>query len=106
MTTVTFVTFNGVRHTVDAKNDRPLMQAAVQNAVPGIDADCGGECMCATCHVIVEQPWFDKTGGPGPGESVMLAPTPGRTPTSRLSCQIKVTDALNGLVVHLPEFQM
>lgn len=106
MTTVTFVAFTGARHTVEAKNERPLMQAAVQNGVPGIDADCGGECMCATCHVIVEPSWFGKTGGPSPEESVMLAPTPGRTPTSRLSCQIKVTDALNGLVVHVPEFQM
>lgn len=106
MTRIVFVEHDGTEHVVQAKNDRPLMHAAVQNAVPGIDADCGGECMCATCHVILEEEGYALVGDPGPDELVMLNPTPGRTPTSRLSCQIKVNDQLEGLVVHLPEFQM
>jgi 2Fe-2S ferredoxin len=106
MTTVTFVETNGTRHEVQARNGRSLMQAAVQNAVPGIDADCGGKCLCATCHVILTPEWYERLGGPSPEEAEMLAPTPEHTPTSRLSCQIQVTDALDGLVVRLPEFQM
>jgi 2Fe-2S ferredoxin len=106
MTTVTFVEVDGTRHEVQARNDRSLMQAAVQNAVPGIDADCGGKCLCATCHVILPDDWYARLGGPNPEEKVMLDPTPERAPTSRLSCQIRVTDALEGLVVQLPAFQM
>lgn len=106
MTKITFVESNGSEHTVDARNDRSLMQAAVQNGVPGIDADCGGQCMCATCHVILDAAWYAKLGAPGDDEEEMLAPTPDRTPTSRLSCQIQVTDQLDGIVVNLPEFQM
>ncbi|HCO43898.1 MAG TPA: 2Fe-2S ferredoxin [Gammaproteobacteria bacterium] len=106
MTTVIFVEADGTRHEVPARNGRSLMQAAVQNAVPGIDADCGGQCLCATCHVILDEAWYARLGDPNPDEQEMLAPTPERTPTSRLSCQIQVTDALDGLVVQLPAFQM
>lgn len=106
MTTVTFVEADGTRHEVQARNGRSLMQAAVQNAVSGIDADCGGNCLCATCHVILDEVWYDRLGGPNPDEEEMLDPTPERTPTSRLSCQIQVTEALDGLVVQLPAFQM
>ncbi len=106
MTKVTFVESNGTRHEVEARDGRPLMHAAVQNGVPGIDADCGGQCMCATCHVIFDDGWFSKVGPPNPDEEEMLAPTPERTPTSRLSCQVTVTEDLEGMVVQLPEFQM
>ncbi len=106
MATVTFIEADGTRHEVQARNGRSLMQAAVQNAVPGIDADCGGKCLCATCHVILSADWYGRLGGPGPDEAEMLNPTPERTPTSRLSCQIEVSDALEGLVVQLPAFQM
>ena len=106
MTKVTFVETDGTTHEVEARNDRSLMQAAIQNGVPGIDADCGGQCMCATCHVILNDEWYAKLGGPHEEEKEMLDPTPERSPTSRLSCQIQVTDALEGIVVQLPQFQM
>ncbi|HAC32997.1 MAG TPA: 2Fe-2S ferredoxin [Gammaproteobacteria bacterium] len=106
MTKVVFVTADGNEHEVDARNDRSLMQAAVQNAVPGIDADCGGQCLCATCHVILPDSWYTKLGAPSDDEEEMLAPTPERTATSRLSCQIQISDELEGLRVQLPEFQM
>ena len=106
MTKVTFVEANGTEHDVDARNNRSLMQAAVQNGVPGIDADCGGQCLCATCHVILDEQWYSKLGTPDVDEEQMLAPTPERSPTSRLSCQIQVTDELEGIKVILPEFQM
>ena len=106
MPKITFKEANGSEHQVDARNDRSLMQAAVQNGVPGIDADCGGQCMCATCHVILDAAWYAKLGAPDDNEEEMLAPTPERTPTSRLSCQIQVTDALDGLKITLPAFQM
>ena len=106
MTKVPFVESDGPRHEVEARNGRPLMHAAVQNGVPGIDADCGGQCMCATCHVILDHDWYGRIGPPNTEEEEMLAPTPERTPTSRLSCQITVSDDLEGIVVQLPEFQM
>jgi 2Fe-2S ferredoxin len=106
MTKITFVEASGTEHEVDARNERSLMQAAAQNGVPGIDADCGGQCLCATCHVIFDQQTYERLGPPGPDEEQMLAPTPERTPTSRLSCQIEVSEQLDGLRVTLPEFQM
>ena len=106
MTKVTFVEANGTEHEVDARNERSLMQAAVQNGLPGIDADCGGQCLCATCHVILDDDWYARLGAPSDDEEEMLAPTPERTATSRLSCQIQVTDKLEGIRIQLPEFQM
>ena len=106
MTKVIFIEANGTRHEVDARNDRSLMQAAVQNGVPGIDADCGGQCMCATCHVFLADEWTTKLGAIAPDEEEMLAPTPDRNANSRLSCQIQVTDALEGIEITLPAFQM
>lgn len=105
MTKVTFVEFDGTRHDVNADNDMPLMRAAVDNGVPGIDADCGGECSCATCHVVVPDAWIEQVGRPEGMEESMLDLNPERQPNSRLSCQITVTPALEGLVVELPEFQ-
>lgn len=81
------------------------MQAAVINGVPGIDADCGGACSCATCHVYVNEDWLETVGGVNPTEDAMLSLSPDRQPNSRLSCQIPVTEELDGLVVTTPEFQ-
>lgn len=106
MAKITFITHDGIEHAVDAENGISVMNAAIDNLVPGIDADCGGECSCATCHVVVEAPWMDKVGQPGDREESMLDLNPERETTSRLSCQIPVTDELDGLRVNVPEFQM
>lgn len=106
MIRVVFVEHDGNEHAVEAEDGASLMQAAMNNLVPGIDADCGGECSCATCHVIVTDEWFDKVGGASEAESAMLQLTPERTSTSRLACQIRISGRLDGLVVRLPEFQM
>jgi 2Fe-2S ferredoxin len=103
---ITFIEHNGTPHTVDAATGLSLMRAAIDNLVPGIDADCGGECSCATCHVYVDEGWMPKVGQPGDREESMLDLNPERASNSRLSCQISVTDALDGLVVRVPEFQM
>ena len=105
MPKITFISHNGKENVVDATEGLSLMSAAIDNGVPGIDADCGGECSCSTCHVMVADSWYAKTGGPNTNEEAMLDLNPERTPTSRLSCQIKVTNALDGLVVNVPEFQ-
>ena len=82
------------------------MNAALDNLVPGIDADCGGECSCATCHVMVKEEWMATVGQPSETEESMLDLNPERQSNSRLSCQIPVRDELDGLVVRVPEFQM
>jgi 2Fe-2S ferredoxin len=81
------------------------MEGAVKNNVPGIDADCGGACACATCHVYVDDAWLSKTGTKSAMEESMLDFAEGVEPNSRLACQIKVTDAFDGLVVRMPESQ-
>ena len=81
------------------------MQAAKSVSVPGIDADCGGACSCATCHVYVDSVWIDRVGSIGQTEESMLGFTPDRQPNSRLSCQIQLNEQLDGLVVTTPEFQ-
>lgn len=106
MPKVTFVEHDGTEHAVDAQVGQSLMNAAIDNLVPGIDADCGGECSCATCHVMVREEFMAKVGQPDEREEAMLDLNPERQPTSRLSCQIPVTDDLEGLVVDVPEFQM
>ncbi len=106
MPKITYVEFNGARHELDVPLDHSVMQGAVENGVPGIDADCGGECSCATCHVIVAKAWMDAVGQPAPDEEAMLDLNPEREANSRLSCQIPVTQALDGLEVRIPEFQM
>ncbi len=105
MTKITFVEHNGKEHTVDVENDMTLMEAAVKNMVPGIDADCGGACACATCHVYVEPDWVEKTGDREETEEDMLDFAFDVQENSRLSCQIKISEALDGLVVKLPEKQ-
>jgi ferredoxin, 2Fe-2S len=106
MAKITFITHDGAEHKVDADNGISVMNAAIDNLVPGIDADCGGECSCATCHVVVDDAWMEVVGQPGEREESMLDLNPEREPTSRLSCQIPVRDELDGLVVKVPEFQM
>ena len=105
MPKITYIEHDGTTHEVDAATGTTVMNAALDNLVPGIDADCGGECSCATCHVMVQGEWMDVVGKPGETEESMLDLNPERQENSRLSCQIEVTDALDGLVVQLPEFQ-
>ncbi len=105
MPQITFIEHDGTEHTINPNAGNSLMRVAVDNLVPGIDADCGGECSCATCHVILTEEWFDKLGEPSENEEAMLSLNPEKHSTSRLSCQIKVTDELDGIRVQLPEFQ-
>ncbi|MEM8987247.1 MAG: 2Fe-2S iron-sulfur cluster-binding protein [Pseudomonadota bacterium] len=105
MAKITYIEHSGEEHTVEADAGLSVMEAAVKNLVPGIDADCGGACACATCHVYVEADWFEKTGGASAMEESMLDFAQERQETSRLSCQIKISDELDGLIVRLPEFQ-
>jgi 2Fe-2S ferredoxin len=102
---ITYVEFDGREHEVDVRPGLSVMEGAVKNNVPGIDADCGGACACATCHVYVDEAWADKTGTASAMEESMLDFADEVQPTSRLSCQIKVTDALDGLVVRMPQNQ-
>ena len=103
---VTFTEHDGTAHEVSIADGKSLMRHAVDNMVPGIDADCGGDAACGTCHVIVDSTWFVKTGSKNEDEEQMLDMTPEAATTSRLSCQINVTEDLDGLTVALPEFQM
>ncbi len=102
---VTYIEHDGREHTVEVEDGTSVMRGAVDNGVPGIDADCGGMCACATCHVHVAPDWFARTGGPGAQEDELLELAPERDETSRLSCQIAMTPALDGLVVRLPVSQ-
>ena len=105
MPKITFIQFDGTETSIDAEIGSTVMNTALDNLVPGIDADCGGECSCATCHVLVDEGWMEKVGQPNDTEESMLDLNPDRAANSRLSCQIKVSDDLDGLVVNLPEFQ-
>ena len=105
MPKVIYIEHNGSRHEVEVPVGSTVMRGAVDNGVPGIAADCGGECACATCHVYVDPAWFDKTGARTDMEQSMLSFAAVTQDNSRLSCQIKMTDALDGLVVSLPEGQ-
>jgi len=102
---VTFIQFSGEETTVEVENGSSIMRAALDNLVPGIDADCGGECSCATCHVLVAEEWLEKAGSISEQENSMLDLNPDREGNSRLSCQVAMTDDLDGIVVNLPEFQ-
>jgi 2Fe-2S ferredoxin len=105
MPKITFIEQSGKEHVVDAQKGLSVMEAAIKNMVPGIDADCGGACACATCHVYVEEAWREKTGKPSAMEESMLDFAYQPKENSRLSCQINVTDELDGLIVRLPEMQ-
>ena len=105
MPKLTFIAFDGTHHQVDAPAGTSLMHAATDNNVPGIDGDCGGNCACATCHVFVDAPWAERLGARTPREEEMLNFTAELRDSSRLACQILVTDALDGLVVSMPNGQ-
>jgi 2Fe-2S ferredoxin len=105
MTKVIFIEHNGKEHTVEAANGLTVMEAAVKNLVPGIDADCGGACACATCHVYVDPAFANKIGEKSDMEQTMLDFANEVTDQSRLSCQIKLTDEINGIIVRLPASQ-
>lgn len=105
MPRITFVSFDGAERTVEAPAGATAMEVAVKNRVPGIDAECGGACACATCHVYVDEAWQAAVGEPAPMEEDMLDYAFDVRPSSRLSCQITLTPALDGLVLRLPERQ-
>lgn len=105
MTRLTFVAFDGTRFDVEAENGSTVMENAIRAGVPGIEAECGGACACATCHVYVDEEWSPAVGEPQAMEEDMLDFAYDVRPTSRLSCQIRVSDALDGLTVHVPERQ-
>ena len=106
MAKITYVEANGTAHTVDVKPGLSLMEGAVKNGVPGILADCGGACACATCRVyVVDESWRDKLGAQGDLERAMVEYQADRARNLRLSCQIKVTEAMDGLVLRMPEDQ-
>ena len=105
MPKIKYIEHDGTEHEVDAELGISVMQAALNNLVPGIDADCGGECSCATCHVMVHEDWMLKAGSPDDAEESMLDLNPERQSNSRLACQIFVSEDLDGLVLDLPEFQ-
>src|SRR5450432_2770596 len=105
MTKITFKDAAGASRTVEAQDGSTVMETAIKNAVPGIEAECGGACACATCHVYVDEPWRAKTGEPSPMEEDMLDFGYDVRANSRLSCQIKVTPELDGLVVTTPAKQ-
>ena len=105
MAKITFVAHDGTKFDVDAENGSTVMENAIKNSVPGIEAECGGACACATCHVFVDEAWVEKTGAAEAMEEDMLDFAYDVRPTSRLSCQIKITDELDGLIVQVPERQ-
>ena len=105
MSKITYNTHENKIHTVDVQNGLTVMEGAVQNDIPGIDADCGGGMACATCHVYVNEEWLDKLPAKEDGEEDMLDMAYEPNKFSRLSCQIVVSDDLDGLVVKIPEKQ-
>jgi 2Fe-2S ferredoxin len=105
MAKITYIEHSGKEHVIDVADGMTVMEGAVKHNVPGIDADCGGACACATCHVYVDPAWFEKTGAPSGMEQSMLDFASEVEPTSRLSCQIKISPALDGLIVRLPASQ-
>ncbi|HZH12269.1 MAG TPA: 2Fe-2S iron-sulfur cluster-binding protein [Microvirga sp.] len=102
MIKITFIDAEGTARTVDAEEGSTVMETAVRNGVPGIEAECGGACSCATCHVYVDEEWEAVTGQPQPMEEDMLDFAFDVRPNSRLSCQIRVRPELDGLVVRTP----
>jgi 2Fe-2S ferredoxin len=105
MPKITLIDSGNTARTIEAEVGATVMETAIKNDVPGIEAECGGACACATCHVYVEEEWRAKTGEPSPMEEDMLDFGYDVRPSSRLSCQIKVTAELDGLVVRVPERQ-
>ena len=106
MAKITYIENNGTSHTVDVAEGLTVMEGAVQNNIPGIDADCGGGMACATCHVYVKDEWFDKINKKSEGEDDMIDQAYEPKKNSRLSCQILVSPEIDGLEVHLPVKQV
>ena len=106
MPKITYITHDHQKHTIEVQNGLTVMEGAVQNDIPGIDADCGGGMACATCHVYVKEDWFNKINKKSEGEDDMLDQAYEPNSNSRLSCQISVSDDLDGLTVHMPEKQV
>jgi len=105
MSKITYIEHGGKSHTIEVSNGLSVMEGAVQNNIPGIDADCGGSMACATCHVYVKEEWFNKLPKKEDGEEDMLDMAFEPKKNSRLSCQLMVSEQLDGLVVDLPEKQ-
>ena len=105
MVKITYINVDGAPRTVEAEVGSTVMETAIKNGVPGIEAECGGACACSTCHVYEDEAWREKTGEPAPMEEDMLDFAFDLRPSSRLSCQIKVTEALDGLIVRTPPYQ-
>ena len=105
MAKIKYIEHNGKSHTIDVANGLSVMEGAIQNNIPGIDADCGGSMACATCHVYVKEEWFDKLPKKEDGEEDMIDMAYEPNKFSRLSCQLIVSDELEGLVVNLPKKQ-
>lgn len=106
MAKITFIEFSGQKHELDVETGKSVMQAAVDNSLRGILGDCGGACSCATCHCYVDDAWFGKLDPKCETEEILLEEVMEAKANSRLSCQIKASDALDGLVVYLPEKQV
>ena len=102
MPKITYIEHSGKLHTVEVPKELSVMEGALQNNIPGVDADCGGACACATCHIYVDEKWFDKLPKKADGEQDMLDMAFEPNKFSRLSCQITVADELDGLVVKMP----
>ena len=105
MPKITYNTHDNQTHTIDIQKGLSVMEGAVQNDIPGIDADCGGGMACATCHVYVNEDWLDKLPAKEDGEEDMLDMAFEPKPNSRLSCQLTVSDTLDGLIVDIPSKQ-
>jgi len=105
MAKITYVTHDNQIHTVEVQNGLTVMEGAVQNDIPGIDADCGGGMACATCHVYVKEDWLDKLPTKEDGEEDMLDMAFEPKKNSRLSCQLTISDELDGLIVNIPSKQ-
>ena len=105
MAKITFIDHEGESRTVEAEIGSTVMENAIKNGIPGIEAECGGACACATCHVDVDEAWTDIVGAPSPMEEDMLDFGFDVKPNSRLSCQIKVSEEIDGLIVRTPERQ-
>ena len=105
MPKITYIEHSGVEHIIDAQPGSSVMEVAKANGIPGIDADCGGACACATCHVYVDPDWLDRVGHRSENEIELLECVEKPDDTSRLSCQIAISEALDGLIVRIPENQ-
>jgi 2Fe-2S ferredoxin len=101
MPKITYVDVDGTRYDCEVASGLSLMEGAINNGVPGILAICGGSCACSTCHAYIDEAWAERVGGPNDIEDATLDLANDRRPTSRLTCQVQVDDALDGLVVHV-----